>query len=136
MLDHVSLGSKNIDAAVEFYDAVLTTLGYRRLNFFDIPHYGKIAGYGADHPVFWIGSNTSGPADEPVGRAFGMHVAFSAPNRAAVRAFFEEAMKRGAKDNGTPPGPGLRPHYHENYYGCFLIDPEGWRIEACCHGPE
>ncbi|MNU11792.1 Glyoxalase-like domain protein [compost metagenome] len=62
-----------------------------------------------------------------------MHIAFTAPNRAAVDAFYAAAMAAGAKDNG---GPGLRPHYHPNYYAAFVLDPDGHNIEAVCHAPE
>ncbi|OQX68780.1 MAG: hypothetical protein B6A08_08800 [Sorangiineae bacterium NIC37A_2] len=62
-----------------------------------------------------------------------VHIAFRAENRAQVRAFYEAALRAGGTDNG-PPGP--RPHYHENYYGAFVLDPDGHNIEACCHDPE
>ena len=83
------------------------------------------AGFGDERPHFWIG--TGKPL---VGR---LHVAFEAKNRAAVRAFYEAAIAAGGKDNGSP---GLRPHYHENYYGAFVLDPDGHNIEAVNHLPE
>ncbi len=82
------------------------------------------AGFGDERPHFWIG--TGKPL---VGR---LHVAFAAKNRADVRAFYEAALAAGGIDNGAP---GLRPHYHENYYGAFVLDPDGHNIEAVNHLP-
>lgn len=84
------------------------------------------AGFGRDgKPNFWIGEE---------GRTTPrMHVALLARSRAEVRAFYEAALKAGARDNGAP---GLRPHYHANYYGAFVIDPEGHNLEAVCHAAE
>lgn len=76
-------------------------------------------------PFFWIGDN------ERVGE--GTHVAFSTPDRATVDAFYEAAIAAGGRDNGAP---GLRPKYHPNYYGAFVLDPDGANIEAVCHRPE
>lgn len=83
------------------------------------------AGYGVDgKPSFWIGTG---------GRTKGaMHVAFVAESRAAVDAFYAAAMAAGAKDNGPP---GIRAHYHPNYYGAFVLDPDGHNVEAVCHKP-
>ena len=88
-------------------------------------HGGNVAGLGVDGPVFWVGD---GGAVQ--GR---IHVAFSAPNRAAVDAFYAAAIAAGGKDNG---GPGLRPNYHPNYYAAYVFDPDGHNIEAVCHAPE
>jgi catechol 2,3-dioxygenase-like lactoylglutathione lyase family enzyme len=83
------------------------------------------AGFGSQgKPYFWFG------VGEDVARA---HVAFAAKDRASVDAFYKAAMAAGGKDNGAP---GLRPHYHENYYGAFVLDPDGHNIEAVCHLPE
>jgi catechol 2,3-dioxygenase-like lactoylglutathione lyase family enzyme len=84
------------------------------------------AGYGRDgKPSFWIGTG---------GRTKGsLHIAFVAENRAQVHAFYKAAMEAGATDNGAP---GLRPHYHPNYYGAFVLDPDGHNIEAVCHKPQ
>ena len=82
-------------------------------------------GFGAGQkPFFWIGDgeSPSGP----------LHVAFTAGSRAAVDAFYAAALRAGGKDNGPP---GLRPHYHANYYGAFVLDPDGHNIEAVCHAP-
>ncbi|HEY5958887.1 MAG TPA: VOC family protein, partial [Polyangiaceae bacterium] len=76
-------------------------------------------------PDFWL---SQGDPQHPH-----VHVAFHATKRAQVDAFYEAAMANGGKDNGPP---GLRPHYHEDYYGAFVLDPDGHNIEACCHTPE
>jgi catechol 2,3-dioxygenase-like lactoylglutathione lyase family enzyme len=112
MLDHVSIGVANLEKARAFYDAVLSPLGYSCVYTVDIPGQGIVAhGYGAtrEKPEFWIGV------------------------RHDIDAFHAAALKHGGKDNGAP---GLRPHYHENYYGAFAFDPDGNKIEACSHHPE
>lgn len=124
MLDHVSVGTAHFERACAFYDATLAPLGYRRLL-----EFPGMAGYGLNAPQFWIGSPTNGSFIPAVG----VHVAFQAQNRAAVDAFYEAALVAGGRDNGPP---GLRPHYHPDYYGAFVIDPEGNRIEAVCHRSE
>ncbi|MEA2781037.1 MAG: hypothetical protein QOK29_2581 [Rhodospirillaceae bacterium] len=128
MLDHISLGVTDLARARKFYDQALRPLGYKVV--FAIP--GSY-GYGAskDQPQFWVGvplakRRTARPSP-------GTHIAFQAGNRKAVDAFYRAAMKAGGKDNGEP---GLRPEYHPNYYGAFVIDPEGHAIEAVCHKPE
>ena len=84
------------------------------------------AGFGYDDkPFFWIGTG-----ERPRG---GTHVAFAAETRAEVEAFYSAALTAGGRDNGAP---GLRPHYHPNYYGAFVFDPDGNNIEAVCHRPE
>ena len=83
------------------------------------------AGYGDTRPFFWIGGG-----ERP---SSGAHVAFTASDRKAVDAFHAAAIAAGGKDNG---GPGLRPHYHPNYYGAFVFDPDGNNVEAVCHAPE
>ena len=128
MIDHVSLGVTDMDRSLKFYDAVLLPLGMKRY----YNHDGG-SGYGlsAEKPFFWIGT----PLDEgrPARSGGGNHVAFAAANRRAVDAFFRAAIAAGARDDGKP---GLRPIYHENYYGAFVLDPDGHKIEACCHKPE
>ena len=128
MLDHVSLGVGDIAVSRSFYDAALKPLGCRRVYDMEI-----LSGYGAteDKPSFWI----AGP--EAVGQTVlpssGSHIAFAASSRAAVDAFYKAAMAAGGRDNGKP---GLRPEYHENYYGAFVLDPDGHHVEAVCHLPE
>jgi len=128
MLDHISLGVRNPARARKFYDAVLKPLGVKMV-------YKVEGGFGygltPDKPQFWIGLPL---AKRRVAKAcVGSHVAFQAPSRKAVDAFYRAALKAGGKDNGKP---GLRPDYHPNYYGAFVFDPEGHAIEAVCHKPE
>jgi predicted lactoylglutathione lyase len=78
----------------------------------------------APKPDFWV---NEGPPQRPH-----VHVSFRAENRAAVDAFYQAALAAGGKDNGPP---GLRVHYHKDYYGAFVLDPDGHNIEACCHSP-
>jgi catechol 2,3-dioxygenase-like lactoylglutathione lyase family enzyme len=120
MLDHVMLRVKDYAESKRFYDAVLGTLGYRMLM-----EFGEGGGYGDEKPEFWIGA-----APDPHPR---MHIAFTAKSRAQVHAFHAKALELGAQDNGAP---GLRPEYHPNYYGAFVIDPNGHNIEAVIHTPE
>lgn len=134
MLDHVSIGVRDLARARAFYDAVLATLGCACVHTVDVPGQGVVAhGYG-DHPekpVFWIGvpQHLESGANE----SGGAHVAFVARARREVDAFHEAVLAKGGRDNG---GPGLRPEYHANYYGAFAFDPDGNKIEACCHHPE
>ncbi len=120
MLDHIMLRVKDYAESKRFYDAVLGTLGYRM-----IMEYGEGAGYGDTMPEFWIGGSP-----DPTPR---VHIAFTAKSRAQVDAFHAKAVELGAQDNGAP---GLRPQYHPNYYGAFVIDPNGHNIEAVIHTPE
>ena len=121
MLDHVTLKISNFARSKAFYDAALKPLGITHL----YGEAGIFAGYGvAPKALFWIGANTA-----PI---TGAHVALTAPNRATVDAFYTAALAAGGTDNGKP---GLRPNYHENYYGAFVLDPDGHNIEAVCHSP-
>ena len=124
MIDHISLPVSDIDRAKAFYDAVLTTVGYRRMM-----DFGQSAGYGDEHPHFWIGVPAEGEDAVP---APGLHIAFRAKDREAVDAFHAAALAHGGRDNGVP---GLRPRYHPDYYAGFVFDPDGHRIEAVCHLP-
>lgn len=128
MLDHVSLGVSNFEKSRSFYDAALKPLGYSRLHDLE---FGSGYGAGEDGPSFWI----AGPdvLEMNVVPAVGSHIAFAAESRAAVDAFYQAALANGGKDNGKP---GLRPEYHEHYYGAFVLDPDGHHIEAVCHRPE
>ena len=132
-IDHMSLPVSDLARARHFYDRVLATLGYKRLHDVDVPEYCG-SGYGSDasglpEPAFWIGTGNPPAAVTP---REGVHVGFAAPDRTAVDAFYQMALTVGGKDNGRP---GLRPHYHEHYYGAFVIDLDGHHIEACCHHP-
>jgi len=126
MLDHVSLGVADFDRSQAFYDRVLAPLGMVRC--FDFP---GVAGYGAEgRAVFWIGRPSDD--DRSPQPSAGTHLAFSAKDRPSVDAFHAAALAAGGRDNGAPD---LRPLYHPNYYGAFAIDPDGHKIEACCHLP-
>ena len=119
MIDHTGIYVSSIAKSKAFYAAALAPLGYSLLM-----EFGSDAGFGvAPKPDFWIGQGE-------VGRP--THVAFRADSRRAVDAFYKAAIDAGAKDNGAP---GLRPQYHENYYGAFVLDPDGHNIEAVCHTP-
>ncbi len=121
MLDHVSIGVRDLGAARNFYDAVLGTLGYSCLSAGD-----AALGYGRAAPRFWISaSGKPVPADKETG----LHFCFAAQRRADVDAFHAAALKAGGSDNG---GPGLRKDYGDSYYAAFIIDPEGYRLEAFC----
>ena len=128
MLDHIGFPVSDYAKSKAFYAAALEPLGLRLLKDMDLSDDGGPAGYagfGASRPQFWIGTRKT-----LTGR---LHVAFAAADRAQVRAFYEAAIAAGATDNGPP---GLRPHYHENYYGAFVLDPDGHNIEAVTHLPE
>ena len=122
MLDHVTIGVTNITGSKEFYDRALRPLGIARL-------YGdgeRFAGYGiAPKAFFWIGIRETPQS--------GSHIAFAAPDRTTVDRFYAEAIAAGGSDNGPP---GLRPIYHPDYYGAFVLDPDGHNIEAVCRSPE
>jgi len=127
MIDHTGVNVSNFEVSKKFYTEALAPLGYVLV--FELPLEmtgGKGgAGFGVPpKPDFWIGG---GEPQRPH-----VHVAFTATNRAQVDAFYEAALKAGGRDNG-PPGP--RPHYHPNYYGAFVLDPDGHNIEAVCHDP-
>jgi catechol 2,3-dioxygenase-like lactoylglutathione lyase family enzyme len=123
MLDHLSIQCRDPQASARFYDAVLATLGGSR-----IMDFGAVIGYGTNgKPDFWIGPVTTGTDAREV------HIAFSAPNRAAVKAFHEEAVRLGAE---VLHAPRLWPEYHVNYFGAFVRDPDGNNVEAVCHTPD
>ena len=118
MLDHIGFQVKDLEASRTFYLAALAPLGIGAAM-----EFGGHVGLGRDGKAqFWI---SQGPAP-----ASGLHLAFRARSRAEVDAFYAAALAAGGRDNG---GPGLRPHYHPNYYGAFAIDPDGHNIEAVCH---
>ena len=119
MLDHMNLIVAEVAKSKGFFAAALAPLGYKVL--YEIP---EGVGFGVDHPILWINPGTVGNR---------IHVAFAAPNRAIVRAFYDAATVAGGKDNGAP---GLRPQYHRDYYGAFVLDPDGNNIEAVCRRPE
>jgi len=126
MIDHIGFPVSDYPKARDFYAKALAPLGYALImelkqNEQDAP----AAGFGKDgKPDFWIGGEGG------LGKA--LHVAILAANRAEVDAFYAAALAAGAKDNGPP---GVRAHYHPNYYGAFVLDPDGHNIEAVCHKP-
>jgi catechol 2,3-dioxygenase-like lactoylglutathione lyase family enzyme len=122
MLDHLSIQCRDMDAAKRFYDAVLATIGGKRAM-----DFGDVVGYGVEFPDFWIGPLTTTQEFREV------HVAFTAPDRASVDAFFEAAVGTGAE---VLHQPRLWPEYHPNYYGGFVRDPDGNNVEAVSHKPE
>ena len=128
MIDHLGLSVSDYEAAKTFYGKALAPLDYSLIMEVTAEQtgHGAAAGFGAGgKPDFWIGGE--GAMNKPV------HVAISAKDRATVDAFYKAAMAAGGRDNGPP---GLRPHYHANYYGAFVLDPDGHNIEAVCHAPE
>jgi catechol 2,3-dioxygenase-like lactoylglutathione lyase family enzyme len=129
MLDHASLGVSDIDRSRPFYDAALRRLGIARIADF---RDGRGSDYGAAPSPLGVEFTIMHEAEVRTPIA-GAHLCFRAPNRAAVDAFHAAALAAGGRDHGLP---GLRPHYHADYYGAFVLDPDGHRLEAVCHAPE
>jgi catechol 2,3-dioxygenase-like lactoylglutathione lyase family enzyme len=129
MIDHLGFPVSDYERAKTFYLKALAPLGYTlvmEVKQQDQPEDMPAAGFGANgKPDFWIGGE--GGLNKP------LHVAIVASNRAAVDAFYKEAIAAGGRDNGAP---GIRAHYHPNYYGAFVLDLDGHNIEAVCHTPE
>jgi catechol 2,3-dioxygenase-like lactoylglutathione lyase family enzyme len=125
MIAHISIGVRDVERSKRFYDAVLEPLGYKCIR-----AARKLTGYGygRDCIAWWVVS-----ADHPVptDEKSGLHFCFRRPTAEAVDAFHAAALRSGGHDNGTP---GLRPEYGPDYYAAFIIDPDGYRIEAYC-GP-
>ncbi len=118
MLDHIVLYVNDFQKSKAFYSKVLQILGYKLGHEFE-----NGAGFTDGHNLnFWITQKEH--------RANKFHFAFRASSRSVVDAFYKEAIDAGAEDNGPP---GLRPHYHANYYGAFMLDPDGYNIEVVCH---
>jgi catechol 2,3-dioxygenase-like lactoylglutathione lyase family enzyme len=123
MLDHVAIQCADMTSSVAFYDAALAPLGVSRLM-----DFGDVIGFGTgDKPDFWIGKQSTGDGFRE------SHLAFTAPDRAAVRAFFEAAVGAGAE---VLHQPRVWPEYHASYYGAFVRDPDGNNVEAVSHVPE
>ncbi len=127
MIDHVSLGVKDLERSRRFYDAVLRPLGIVRIVDFQRrgSDYGAMAGSLGVQFTITVETGESLPSP-------GMHLCFRAPDRAAVHAFHAAALLSGGRDDGEP---GLRPQYHPDYFAAFVIDPDGHRVEAVCHAP-
>ena len=122
LFDHVQLVVRDLAASAEFYRAVLGELGIA------VTDTGAGCFFADELVVSALDSPTA--SGVLTGR---QHLAFQAKDRATVDAFYAAAMAAGGRDNG---GPGLRPHYHPNYYAAFVFDPDGNNIEAVCHKPE
>jgi len=118
MLDHIGLAVSDVAESKRFFQSALAPLGYKVLM-----DFGEAVGLGDSRPDFWIAKGAASAKS---------HIAFAAANRTMVKAFYDAAIAAGGKDNGAP---GLRPHYHANYYGAFVFDPDGHNIEAVCHAP-
>jgi catechol 2,3-dioxygenase-like lactoylglutathione lyase family enzyme len=128
MIDHIGFAVSNMERSKPFYVAALKPLGIAVVMEVTAEQTGADAhaGFGKDDKAFfWIGGGA-----KPKG---GTHVAFTAPTRADVDTFYRAALDAGGRDNGSP---GLRPHYHPDYYGAFVLDPDGNNIEAACRRPE
>lgn len=121
MLDHVSIQCADLPASAAFYDAVLATIGGRR-----ILDFGHVVGYGTDFPNFWLGAQQTGEGFRE------SHIAFTAPDRDAVQAFLDAAVAVGAEVLHVAR---VWPEYHEHYFGAFVRDPDGNNVEAVCHTP-
>jgi len=123
VLDHLSIQCADVAASASFYDAVLAPLGGAR-----VMDFGPVVGYGIPPmPDFWIGPQATGEGFREA------HIAFVAPDRAAVQAFFDTAVSVGAE---VLHAPRLWPEYHPGYFGAFVRDPDGNNVEAVCHTPE
>jgi catechol 2,3-dioxygenase-like lactoylglutathione lyase family enzyme len=121
VIDHIGIDVGDYERSKSFYAEALEPLGYLLVMEFD----GDVGGFASrGKPDFWI---VAGAASG------GTHVAFTAADRATVDAFHAAALAAGGKDNGPP---GLRPQYHEHYYGAYVHDPDGNNVEAVCHLPE
>ena len=120
MLDHLSIQCADVAASAAFYDAVLATIGGSR-----VLDFGEVIGFGVPpKPDFWIGPRQTGDGFRE------SHIAFVAPDRAAVDSFFTAAVAAGAE---VLHEPRMWPEYHPNYYGAFVRDPDGNNVEAVCH---
>jgi catechol 2,3-dioxygenase-like lactoylglutathione lyase family enzyme len=121
MINHISIGVRDIARTKRFYDAALAPLGYTCLS----EQEGSL-GYGRDSVALWI-SAVERPV--PADAQSGLHICFDAPTRKSVGAFHAAALKSGGSDNGKP---GLRADYGPGYYAAFTVDPDGYRVEAYC----
>jgi len=121
MIDHVSIGVRDLATTKAFYDAALKPLGYSCLS----PSEGCL-GYGKEQVAFWVSASASPVPADPHS---GLHFCFAAPTRRSVDAFHQAAIRHGGSDNGKP---GLRTDYSANYYAAFVGDPDGYRLEAYC----
>lgn len=126
MIDHTGLEVSSLAKSLPFYEKALAPLGIKAIHKFTKEQAGAdMAGFGEPpKPDFWIAEGTP---NKPI-----IHIAFRAKSRALVDAFYKAAIAAGGRDNGKP---GIREYYHPNYYGAFVLDPDGHNIEAVCHDP-
>jgi catechol 2,3-dioxygenase-like lactoylglutathione lyase family enzyme len=122
IIDHMSITVADYDKSKKFYEAALKPLGMTVMAEFPTDGHGMAAGIGKEKPILWI---SGGKLTKPH-----VHFAFTAASRAEVDGFYKAAMAAGGKDNGPP---GIREHYHSNYYAAFVLDPDGHNIEAVSH---
>lgn len=120
ILSHVSIGTNDYEKAKEFYTELFSCAGIKVVE--DLKQF-KVVGFGKQFPEFWVGETEEGPATP----GNGVHVSFLVDNNEQVDTFYKKAIDLGAKDNGAP---GPRPHYGPEYYGAFMIDPDGNKIEV------
>ena len=125
MINHISVGVRSIPGARRFYDAVFGAIGYRCLS-----EGAEYLGYGAEQPCVWLLKSEHPVPENPKS---GLHICLDAPSTASVRKFHTEGIKHGGRDNGAP---GVRADYGADYYAAFLVDPDGYRIEAYARGKE
>ena len=126
MIDHTSISVTDFGVSKKFYQQLLGSIGYELLAELPASVTGTVdvCGFGEKgKPDFWLASATAAPRQ---------HIAFRVDSHALVEAFYQAGLAAGGRDNG-PPGP--RPHYHANYYGSFILDPDGHNVEAVCHLP-
>lgn len=126
MIDHVGLAAGDFAKSKAWYAAALAPIGYRVMMEFPAQQAGgqPTAGLGHTAPDFWLAGG--GPTQPHT------HIAFAVKSRALVDAFYKAALAAGGRDNGPP---GVRAHYHPNYYGAFVLDPDGHNVEVVCHYP-
>jgi catechol 2,3-dioxygenase-like lactoylglutathione lyase family enzyme len=130
-IDHVSVGVSNMKRSKDFYDASLAPLGMKPI--YPVEIGGQLVGVGygeGQQPTFWIQLPINGKA---ASMGNGVHIAFRAASRAQVDEFYLAAIDQGGVEDGRP---GLRTEYHPDYYGAFVRDPDGNKIEACSHAHE
>ncbi len=133
MIDHTGIIVSDFNKSKLWYTSALSSINYAKLMEFNkaVTKITDVAGFGDKNlakPDFWISLMTKDKLISIVAQ----HIAFRAETRQQVDQFYEAAIEAGGIDNGKP---GLRPHYHENYYGAFVLDPDGHNIEVVCHNP-
>jgi catechol 2,3-dioxygenase-like lactoylglutathione lyase family enzyme len=119
MFNHISIGVRDIARSKAFYDSALEAIGYRRLS-----ESEDSLGYGKEEAVFWVNLANSPVPDDPKS---GLHFCFEAPDRDSVARFHAAALAAGGWDNGKP---GIRANYSPDYFAAFVVDPDGYRLEA------